>query len=110
MLFIVVAIANKIERSHTVVIAGDRFTVDDARAAAQTGEFLNDQREAVREVIPRTAIEPHLRAFLTGNDAEAVVLDFVQPLTAGGQLCGFAGKARRDEPGREGTLQHKVDS
>jgi hypothetical protein len=47
-----------------------------------------------------------LRALLASNDAEAVVLDFVQPSAAGGQLRGFCRKARRDEPGREGTLQH----
>ena len=28
------------------------------------------------------------------------------PLAAGGQLVGLCGKARRDEAGREGTLQH----
>jgi hypothetical protein len=31
------------------------------------------------EVIVGTAIESHLRAVLAGNDAEAVVLDLVQP-------------------------------
>ena len=35
------------------------------------------------------AIEPHLRAVLAGNDAEAVVLVFVQPLAAGRQFIGF---------------------
>ena len=34
------------------------------------------------------------------------MLDFVQPLAAGRQLIGFGWKARRDEPGRQGTLQH----
>ena len=34
------------------------------------------------------------------------MLDFMQPQVAGGQLVGLCGKARRDEPGREGTLQH----
>jgi hypothetical protein len=38
--------------------------------------------------------------------AEAIVLDFVQPLAAGRQCCGFCREARRDEPGRQGTLQH----
>ena len=45
-------------------------------------------------------------AILAGNDAEAVMLDFVQPLAAGRQLVGFGRKAWRDEPGGEGTLQH----
>ena len=34
------------------------------------------------EIVARTAIEPHLRALLAGNDAEAIVLDFMQPLAA----------------------------
>ena len=43
---------------------------------------------------------------LAGNDAEAVVLDLMQPLAAGRQFRGFGWEARRDEPGRKGTLQH----
>ena len=31
------------------------------------------------EVVARTAVEPHMRASLAGNDAEAIVLDLVQP-------------------------------
>src|SRR5215831_11115694 len=34
------------------------------------------------------------------------MLDLVQPLAAGGQRVGLGGEARRDEPGRKGTLQH----
>ena len=46
------------------------------------------------------------RASLAHNDAEAVVLDLVQPSVAGRQLIGFGWETWRDEPGREGTLQH----
>ena len=56
--------------------------------------------------ISGTAVEPHPVTILAGNDAESIVLDLVQPLAAGRQLVGFGGEARRDEPGREGTLQH----
>src|SRR5439155_17972064 len=84
----------------------DSFAVDDARARAQASQRLNNQREATGEVIARTTIEPHLRASLAGDDAEAVVLDLVQPLAAGGQHIGFGREARRDEPGRKVTLQH----
>jgi hypothetical protein len=66
--------------------------------------------KAAGEVVARTAVEPHLRAGLAGNDAEAVVLDFVQPLAAGRQLIGFGWETWRDEPGRQGTLQHNDDS
>src|SRR5215831_8972064 len=67
---------------------------------------ISGKRWVVGEAIARTAVEPHLRASLAGDDAEAVVLDPMQPLAAGRQLIGFSWKARRDEPGREATLQH----
>jgi hypothetical protein len=35
-----------------------------------------------------------------------IVLNLMQPFAAGRHLVGFGWKARRDEPGREGTLQH----
>jgi hypothetical protein len=43
---------------------------------------------------------------LPGDNPKAIVLDLVQPLAAGRQLIGFGWEARRDEPGRQGTLQH----
>jgi hypothetical protein len=61
---------------------------------------LDKRWKAPCEVIARTAVEPHLRALLAGNDAKAIVLDLVQPLAAGGQLIGFGWEAGRDEPGR----------
>jgi|SRR5262245_26149202 len=69
----------------------------------QAGQRLDDQREAMGEVITRTAVEPHLRVLLAGNDAEAAMLDFMQRRRA---AYGFGWETRRDEPGREGTLQH----
>jgi hypothetical protein len=54
-------------------------------------------------------IEPHPLAVLAGNDAEAVVLDLVQPSGAGWQLIGFGWEARRDEASRDGThTQHNA--
>src|SRR5215470_3131718 len=100
------AVANEIERGNAVVVASNSLAIDDGRARTQACQRLDYQREAVGEIIARTAVEPHLRASLAGNDAEAVILDFVQPLAAGRQLIGFGREARRDEPGREGTLQH----
>ena len=99
-------VTKEIERGNAVVIASDSFAIDNAGAQAQACQRLDDQRKATGEVIARTAVEPHLRAGLAGNDAKAVVLDLVQPLAAGGQLIGFGREARRDDPGRQGTLQH----
>jgi hypothetical protein len=77
----------------------------------EAGQRLDDQREATGEVVAGTAVEPHSWAVLPGDDSEAVVLDLVQPLAAGWQLIGFGWKARRDEPGREGThTQHNAHS
>jgi hypothetical protein len=105
-----VAIANEIERGNAVVIAGDSFTVDNAGARAQACQRLDDEREAMGEVIAGTAVEPHLCAVLARNDPKPVVLNLMQPLAASGQLIGFGWEARRDEPGRQGMLQHGVDS
>jgi len=71
---------------------------------------IDDQWEAISQIIAWSAIEPHLRAVLAGNDAEAIMLYLVDPLAARRQASGFCGQARRDEPGRQGTLQHEVDS
>jgi hypothetical protein len=35
---------------------------------------LDDQREATGEIVARTAVEPHMRAGLAGNDPEASCL------------------------------------
>ena len=73
-------VTDEIERGDAAVIAGDGFAIDDARPRAQMGQRIDDQREAAGEIVARAAIEPHPLAVLAGNDAEAVVLDFVQPL------------------------------
>src|SRR5262249_62011217 len=39
-------VTDEIERSNAVVIAGDRFAIDDAGARAQACQRLDDQREA----------------------------------------------------------------
>ena len=47
--------------------------------------------------------EPHAVAILACDNPEAIVLDFMQPQVAGGQLVGLCGEARRDESGRKGN-------
>src|SRR6266699_1044039 len=56
---------------------------------------LDDQREAASHVIAGAAVEPHAVVILACDDAKSVVLDFMQPQVAGGQLVGLCGKARR---------------
>jgi hypothetical protein len=70
---------DEIERGDAIVIAGDSFAVDDARARAQAGQRFDDQREATAEVITRRAISlfsprtnaraiARLRPGITGRD------------------------------------------
>src|SRR5262245_49764024 len=72
-------IPNPVEYREAVVIAGNRLAVDDARSGAQVSQRLDNQREAVRQVVAWAAVEPHLGADLAGDDPEAVVLDFMNP-------------------------------
>ena len=75
-------VTDEIERGNAVLVASDRLAINDAGARTQVCQPLDDQREAMGEIVARTAIEPHPLAVLAGDDAEAVVLDLVQPLAA----------------------------
>jgi hypothetical protein len=55
--FVVVAIANEIERSYAVVIAVDRLAIDDAEARVNAGQRIHDQRKPMCEMIAGAAIE-----------------------------------------------------
>ena len=82
--------------------------------------FASAARDRSRRAVTNAggvAIDAHdadhhadVRAGLAGNDAEAVMLDFVQPLAAGGQLIGFGWEARRDEARRKSTRTGKHDA
>jgi hypothetical protein len=51
-------IPDAVEAWHAVIVAGDRLAVDDAGARAQANQRLDDQREAVGQVVAGAAIEP----------------------------------------------------
>ena len=71
----------------------------DAGARAQPRQRLDDQREAVGQVVAGATLEPHASAVLARDDSEAVVLDFVQPDLLARRLRRFGRKAWRDEAG-----------
>ena len=57
--------------------------------------------------LPGRLLEPHAVGILASDNPEAIVLNLMQPQAARRRFVGFGGEARRDEPGREGTLtQH----
>jgi hypothetical protein len=74
----VAAISNPVEHCEAIVVAGNRLAVDDARLRAQVSQRLDHQAEAVGQVVPWAAVEPHPQAFLAGDDAEPIMLDLVQ--------------------------------
>jgi hypothetical protein len=100
---IVVPVTDAVERRYPVLAARDRLSVDDAGLRAQLGHCLDDERKAIGQVIARPAVELHPFAVLARDDAEAVVLDFVQPLLARGRLRSIDREARRNEPSRQST-------
>jgi hypothetical protein len=52
------AIADAVEARDPILAARHRLAVDDAGARAQAGEGLDDEREALGQVIARPAVEP----------------------------------------------------
>jgi hypothetical protein len=78
------------------------YPINDAGPSAQASQRLDDQREAIGEIIASTAAELHLYAVLVGDDSKPVVLNLVQRFAARRQLVGLGSKTRRDEPGAEG--------
>ena len=95
-------IPDAVEVRHAVLVAAHGLAVDDAGARAQAGERLDDQREAVGQVVAGAAVQPHALAILARDDAEAVVLDLVHPGIAARRLRRFGGQAGRDEAARQG--------
>jgi hypothetical protein len=72
------------------------------RAHRQRGQDGDDLREAAREVIALPGEQLHAAVGAPGHDAEAVVLDLVNPAATFGRLPGWAGKTRLDEGCRVG--------
>jgi hypothetical protein len=99
---VIAPVTDAVEGCHAVVIAGDRFAVDDAGPRAQPRQGLDNERETVGQIIAGAAVEPHAVAILARNDAEAVVLDLVHPGIAARRLRRFGGQAGRDEAARQG--------
>jgi len=57
----------------------------------------HDEGEALGKIVAVAGIEPHAAGVAQREDAEAVVLDLVQPAGAGRQLLGW-GMPRRATP------------
>ena len=68
----------------------------------QLRQRIDNERETVGEVVTGSAIQPHPLAFLAGNDAEAVVLDLMQPQAPDGSLWALVGRHGAIKPAARG--------
>src|SRR5262249_60500341 len=87
--FVSAVVTDEIERGNAVVIAGDSFAVDDAGARAQACRRLDDQGEAAGEGAARTAVEPHSRGVLPGDNPKSNLPYLLQPFAASRPLIRF---------------------
>ena len=72
------------------IIAAHGLAVMTTEAPAQPSAGLDDQREAGGPVVAGAAVETNAVAVLASDDAEAIVLDLVQPQRARGWALGLA--------------------
>jgi hypothetical protein len=70
---------DKIEHRKPVFIADDSLAIDDARAQGQPLDSISGERESIGEVMAVARPQPHATASAVRHDAEAVMLDFVNP-------------------------------
>ena len=67
---IVAPVSDPVEQRDAIVPAGDRLAIDDARARAQARQPLDDQREALREVVTWAAEQLDALVLFPGDDPE----------------------------------------
>ena len=71
--------ADEVENSKPFLVGDDRLAIDEAGPCRQRRDSRGGQREAPCEIVAVTREEPHPIAVAPRHDAEAVVLDFVNP-------------------------------
>jgi hypothetical protein len=86
------------EGAPSVVAEHDRLAVDERRVHGQSANRRGDPWESISEV--RTAPAPNLDALalFAGEDAETVMLDFVQPAGPAGGRSASVGSHGRMKP------------
>jgi hypothetical protein len=94
--------AEEVEHCETIPIADDGLTVDQAGLHRQQGHRGDDLRKTAREVVTPAREQPHAAVNAPRQDAEAVVLDLVNPAAPRGRLLRRTGKAGLDEGRRLG--------
>ena len=89
---IVLAPTYHFKNGQAVLIAGDRLAIDHARARRQGRDCLIGQRKTAAQIVPVAGNQPHAAGIAPSNDAETVMLDFMQPAQSRGRLCRRRGR------------------
>ena len=76
----------------------DRLAVEHARAHRQGSDRLDNEREAIREVVAVAGNQPHAIAVAVSENAKAVVFDFVNPAWARWRLLCRPGQTWIEAP------------
>src|SRR5262249_58259804 len=91
-----------VENRQTVAVAGHRLAIYQTRFTAQEVDGHGDQREASSPIIAVAGEKPDAGRVSARHHAEAVVLDLVNPVRAGGRLSGRRREAGLDKNGKGG--------
>jgi len=103
--------ADQVEYRKSVLVGDDRLAVDETGACRQCRDRRGGHREAPSKIVAVSSEEPHVVSDAPRHDAEAVMLDLVNPIPAGRRLIGRAVQAWLDEVGQGAgtrTRQHTV--
>jgi hypothetical protein len=85
-------VSDAIEARNPILAACDRLPVDDAGLRAQPRECLDNEREAIGQVIARPAVEPHPVAVLAGDAPEPSHLISCSHSAPEGRCEAFVGR------------------
>ena len=83
----------------------NRFAVEHYAGGGEAAHDVGNRDEVARPVTAVARPQVHPLAVLMGDDAEAVVLEFVLPSVPGRHLGGEDGPAGEDEAGRPDELR-----
>ena len=85
-----------VEYREAAFVDDDSLTVHNARSHRQARDRVGDLREARREIVTIASEQPHTFGVPPRNDAEAVVLDLVNPACPFWRLLGCSRQAGKD--------------
>ena len=75
--------ADQIEHRQTTLVGDNGFAVEQESMSGQSRYRVHGKGKPGREIIPVASNEPHTRTISPRHDAEAIMLDFVNPTGAG---------------------------